>query len=143
MPLDAPVTIATLLNSLFTIVLDPTPVPPNVHRCELRLARMKISIHAPYTKSGSPSPSAWRSRWASSAPCTVLQITSGATRVARYARESVIDIKAPSRKFLPLQAAPGLVDGWLRPPDTARTTACQRISVAQGTGGDRSKRRAN
>src|SRR2546428_13143565 len=59
MPLDAPVTIATLLNSLFTIVLDPTPVPPNVHRCELRLARMKISIHAPYTKSGSPAPSAW------------------------------------------------------------------------------------
>ncbi len=56
---------------------------------------------------------------------------------------SVRDIKAPSRKFLPLQAAPGLVDGWLRPPDTARTTACQRISVAQGTGGDRSKRRAN
>ena len=60
-----------------------------------------------------------------------------------YSRESVRDIKAPSRKFLPLQAAPGLVDGWLRPPDTARTTACQRISVAQGTGGDRSKRRAN
>jgi len=28
---------------------------------------------------------------------------------------SVRDIKAPSRKFLPLQAAPGLVDGWLRP----------------------------
>jgi len=26
------------------------------------------------------------------------------------------------------------------PPGTARTTACQRISVAQGTGGDRSKR---
>src|SRR5205814_9047154 len=23
-------------------------VPPNVHRCELRLARMKISIYAPY-----------------------------------------------------------------------------------------------
>src|SRR5713101_6840442 len=107
MPLDAPVTIATLLNSLFTIVLDPTPVPPNVHRCELRLARMKISIHAPYTKSGSPSPSAWRSRWASSAPCTVLQITSGATRVARYARESVIDI-------LPIG---------LTPKDTARGRA--------------------
>ena len=32
---------------------------------------------------------------------------------------SVRDINAPSRKFLPLQAAPGLVDGWLRPPDTA------------------------
>jgi len=28
---------------------------------------------------------------------------------------SVRDIKAPYRKFLPLQAAPGLVDGWLRP----------------------------
>src|SRR5437667_849733 len=24
------------------------PVPPNLHRCELRLARMKISIYAPY-----------------------------------------------------------------------------------------------
>ena len=29
--------------------------------------------------------------------------------------ESVRDINAPSRKVLPLQAAPGLVDGWLRP----------------------------
>src|SRR2546427_12788466 len=33
---------------------------------------------------------------------------------------SVRDIKAPSRKLLPLQAAPGLVDGWLRPPDTGQ-----------------------
>jgi len=31
---------------------------------------------------------------------------------------SVRDINVPSRKFLPLQAAPGLVDGWLSPPDT-------------------------
>jgi len=29
---------------------------------------------------------------------------------------SVRDINAPSRKVRPLQAAPGLVDGWLRPP---------------------------
>src|SRR2546421_12727501 len=52
MPLDAPVTIATLFDSLliFTIVLDPTPRTPNVHRCELRLARMKISIYSPYAK---------------------------------------------------------------------------------------------
>jgi hypothetical protein len=52
MPLDAPVTTATLLDSLliFTIVLDPTPRTLNVHRCELRLARMKISIYAPYGK---------------------------------------------------------------------------------------------
>jgi len=52
MPLDAPVTIATLLDSLliFTIVLDPTPRTPNVHRCELRLARVKISLYAPYPK---------------------------------------------------------------------------------------------
>src|SRR5436309_7274494 len=42
----------------------------------------------------------------------------------------------PGRRMAP-------ADGWLRPPDTARTTACQRISVAQGTGGDWSKRRAN
>src|SRR5438128_8974854 len=51
MPLDAPVTIATLLDSLliFTIVLL-TPRTPNVSRCELRLARMKISIYAPYAK---------------------------------------------------------------------------------------------
>jgi hypothetical protein len=50
--LEAPVTIATLLDSLliFTIVLDPTPRTPNVLRCELRLARMKISIYAPYIK---------------------------------------------------------------------------------------------
>ena len=49
MPLDAPVTIATLLNSLliFIIVLDPTP---HTRRCELLLARMKISIYAPYAK---------------------------------------------------------------------------------------------
>ena len=49
MPLDAPVTIATLLDSrlIFTIVPDPTP---NVHRCELRLARMKISIYGPNAK---------------------------------------------------------------------------------------------
>jgi hypothetical protein len=26
------------------------PVPPNVHRCESRLARMEISIYAPYAK---------------------------------------------------------------------------------------------
>src|SRR5439155_10406802 len=52
MPLDAPVTIATLLDSLlvFTIVLFRLPVPRNVHHCELRLARMKISIYAPYAK---------------------------------------------------------------------------------------------
>ena len=52
MPLDAPVTMATLLDSLliFTVVLDLTPRTPNVHRCELRLARMKISIYAPYAK---------------------------------------------------------------------------------------------
>src|SRR5947209_19772961 len=52
MPLDAPVTIATLLDSLlvFTIVLFRLPVPMNVHRCELRPARMKISIYAPYAK---------------------------------------------------------------------------------------------
>src|ERR1700757_2772972 len=49
MPLDAPVTIATLLNSLliFIIVLDPTP---HTRRCELLLAPMKISIYAPYAK---------------------------------------------------------------------------------------------
>src|SRR3979411_471157 len=50
MPLDAPVTIATLLDSLLiftTIVPIRLPVPPNVYRCELRLARMKISIYAP------------------------------------------------------------------------------------------------
>src|SRR5438876_6585461 len=50
MPLDAPVTIATLLNSLLTFTMIRLPVPPNVHRCELRLARMKISICAPYAK---------------------------------------------------------------------------------------------
>jgi hypothetical protein len=52
MPFDAPVTIATLLDSLliFTFVLDPTPRTPNVHRCEVRLARMRISIYAPYIK---------------------------------------------------------------------------------------------
>jgi hypothetical protein len=52
MPLDAPVTIATLLDSLliFTIILDPAPRPSNVHRWELRVARMKISIYAPYAK---------------------------------------------------------------------------------------------
>ena len=33
---------------------------------------------------------------------------------------SVRDINARSRKVRPLQAAPGLVDGWLRPPDTGR-----------------------
>jgi hypothetical protein len=49
MPLDAPVTIATLLDSLpiFWIRLA---VPLDVHRCELRLAGMKISIYAPYAK---------------------------------------------------------------------------------------------
>jgi hypothetical protein len=43
MPLDAPVTIATLLDSLLicTIVLDP---PPNVHRCELRLERHRSRL---------------------------------------------------------------------------------------------------
>src|SRR5438876_4284036 len=50
MPLDAPVTIATLLNSLLTFTMIRLPVPPNVHRCELRLARIKISICAPYAK---------------------------------------------------------------------------------------------
>src|SRR2546425_12049611 len=50
MPLDAPVTIATLLNSLLTFTMIRLPVPPNVHRCELRPARMKISIYAPYAK---------------------------------------------------------------------------------------------
>jgi hypothetical protein len=52
MPLDAPVTIATLLDSLLilTIVLDPTPRTPNVLLCELRLARMKISIYPSYAK---------------------------------------------------------------------------------------------
>ena len=52
MPLEAPVTIATFSDSLliFTIVLDPTPRTPNVLRRELRLARMKISIYAPYAK---------------------------------------------------------------------------------------------
>jgi hypothetical protein len=50
MPLDAPVTIATLLNNLLIFTIVPTPVFPNVHRCELRLARVKISIYAPYTK---------------------------------------------------------------------------------------------
>src|SRR3989449_10555561 len=50
MPLDAPVTIATLLDSLLIIHHCSTPVPPNVHRSELRLARMKISIYAPYAK---------------------------------------------------------------------------------------------
>ena len=53
-PLDAPVTIATLLDSLlmFTIVLGPTPRTANVLSCscELRVAPMKISIYAPYTK---------------------------------------------------------------------------------------------
>src|SRR5712691_5140331 len=39
---------------------------------------------------------------------------------------SVRDIKAPSRKFLPLQAAPGLVDGWLRPPDTGARRCASR-----------------
>src|SRR5258708_16221303 len=53
MPLEAPVTIATLLDSLliFTIVLDPTPVLPNVHHCGSRLVSMKISIYAPMLKS--------------------------------------------------------------------------------------------
>ena len=37
----------------------------------------------------------------------------------RLPDQSVRDINAPSRKVRPLQAAPGLVDGWLRPPDTA------------------------
>jgi hypothetical protein len=52
MPLDAPVTIATLLDSLlmFTIAFDPTPRPPNVRHCELRVARMRISIHGPYAE---------------------------------------------------------------------------------------------
>jgi hypothetical protein len=42
---------ATLLDNLliFAIVLS-NPLPPNVHRCELRLARRKISIYAPYAK---------------------------------------------------------------------------------------------
>ncbi len=46
-PLDAPVTMATLLDSLlmFTILAGPTSRTPNVQRCELRLARIKISIH--------------------------------------------------------------------------------------------------
>ena len=49
------------------------------------------------------------------------------------------DIKAPSRKFLPLQAAPGLVDGWLRPriqvhehrllPEATHLLAAGRIAV--------------
>src|SRR6266404_3183811 len=34
-------------SPLFLIRL---PVPPNVHRCELRLARMEISNYAPYIK---------------------------------------------------------------------------------------------
>src|SRR5207237_8446861 len=45
-----PVNIATLLNSLLTLSMIRFLVPPNVHRCELRLARMKISIYAPYAK---------------------------------------------------------------------------------------------
>jgi hypothetical protein len=47
MPLEAPVTIATLLDSLliFTIVLDPTLGTPDLLGCELHLARMKISIY--------------------------------------------------------------------------------------------------
>jgi hypothetical protein len=50
MPLDAPVTIATLLDSLliFTIVLDPTPRTSIA--VEVRLARMKISIYPLYAK---------------------------------------------------------------------------------------------
>jgi hypothetical protein len=40
MPLDAPVTIATLSDSLllFTMVLLQLPTDPNVHRCESHLA---------------------------------------------------------------------------------------------------------
>src|SRR5882724_10031406 len=37
---------------------------------------------------------------------------------------SVRDINAPSRTFLPLQAAPGLVDGWLRSPGYSTTSPC-------------------
>jgi len=47
------------------------------------------------------------------------------------------DVPAPSRPH-----RDWATDG-SAPPDTARTTACQRISVAQGTGGDWSERRAN
>src|SRR6267154_830260 len=51
MPLDAPVTIAPLLDSLliFTIVLDPT----SRNRTSVAVncaSRMKVSIHAPYAK---------------------------------------------------------------------------------------------
>jgi hypothetical protein len=35
--------------------------------------------------------------------------------MARAPTVSVRDINAPSRRFLPLPAPPGLVDGWLRP----------------------------
>src|SRR2546427_5871294 len=35
--------------------------------------------------------------------------------------------KHPSRKFRPLQAAPGLVDGWLRPLDTALRDPARRL----------------
>src|SRR3989449_8417569 len=34
-------------SPLFLIRL---PAPPNLHRCELRLARMKISVYVPYAK---------------------------------------------------------------------------------------------
>src|SRR5947209_11807158 len=52
MPLESPVTIATFSDSLLIIhhVLNPTPRTPNLHRCELRLARMKISVYVPYAK---------------------------------------------------------------------------------------------
>ena len=52
MPLEAPVTIATLLDTLLIspLFLIRLPVPPDVHRCELRLEHMKISIYAPYAK---------------------------------------------------------------------------------------------
>jgi len=94
--------------------LDGRPSDEACGLCDPGASRL-VTLTVPFSDTAAASPPLA----ITPAPRTVLQITSGATRVARYARESVRDIKAPSRKFLPLQAAPGLVDGWLRPPDTA------------------------
>ena len=60
-------------------------------------------------------------------------LSSGIVRCSTNAASStsVRDIKAPSRKFLPLQAAPGLVDGWLRPPDTAGSLPAPALYVGR------------
>jgi hypothetical protein len=54
MPLDAPVTIATLLDSLliFTFVLDAIPhTPEHPNGCKSRLGLVDVSIYSPYALS--------------------------------------------------------------------------------------------